>query len=1347
METDKTEHNRLQELHSYCILDTSSESEFDNITKLISKICETPIATITLIDEKREWFKSVVGLKERQNDRNDAFCARAIQSDNILIISDASCDPDFSTNPMVIGDPHIRFYAGVPLISPNGHALGALAVKDYKPRKLTPLQLDSLNTMAEQVMVLLELRRNNTILKDLSKQRDQINHQLTLQSTHSEKEREFLKALLESLSEGIVACDDKEKLSLFNHLTRNIHGLSDEKLSPDLWAEYYDLYAADGQTLLPVDQIPLFRAFRGETIVEEELIIVPKNQSQKVVICNGQPIFGQGGKKLGAVVAMRDVTEQKAKEAALIKSEAKLSTIFNQSHLFQCLMEVNGTVLEINDIALKSSGYMRNEEIGKKFWDTSWWTHDQQISDYVKELVVKTKSGEVVNGSTDYCISTGERRQAEFILTPIRDKVGKILYLLASVQDVTERKKSEIELARMNRALRLLSSSNELLIRTKNEPELLSQLCELIVKVGGYEMSWVGYSFNDPDKSIKPIAFYGDFSHLENIKLSWSEHLEIGKGPAAKTIRTGKSIVIQDIMQDVSFKPWATSAIKNGYRGVICLPLINNHEVFGLIAMYTKHTVDAAASELKLLQELADDLAFGIMNIRAQDESKRFHASLYKMAASVSANIDEEFLIQLTSSMIEATGADGGFIAQIENTVPLKVKMLAALVDGKKIENIESDAISGSCQHLLVSESFILSQSISEFINPSQTMISLGMKDYIGQRLINSKGEVIGMLFIMMREPIKHAEVPISILRVFAARAGAELDRLKSDQHIRNQASLLDKAQDAIIVRDLDNKIQFWNNGAERLYGWTRQEVEGSLIGELLYPDPSKYYIAMEKLLQEGEWNGEIEHQTKFAEKLIIESHWTLVYDEQGKPQSVFAINTNITDRKAAADKIQHLAFYDPLTELPNRTLLLDRLKQALNLCNRSKHYGALLFIDVDNFKGLNDTLGHDVGDLLLKEIGERLKKCVRETDSVARFGGDEFVVMLEDVSDSEFEAALLTSKVTTDVLASLNEPYNLGNYEYQSSASIGVTLFSDQESSISELLKRADLAMYKAKALGGNTTSFFDPAMQSEISSRVSIESDLRLSITKNQFSLDYQPQLNEKDQIIGAEALLRWRHPERGMVPPGVFIPIAEESRMILPIGQWVLESACAKLVSWSKRVETADLSLAVNVSELQFRQPDFVEKVLNVLDQYGANPNRLKLELTESLFAENVEDVIIKMRHLKEKGISFSLDDFGTGYSSLSYLKQMPLDQLKIDQSFVRDVMHDPNDASIARTIISLAQSLDLEVIAEGVETEDQLKFLQQNGCHLYQGYLFSKPLPENLFDELLQTQSRKSKFNEE
>jgi diguanylate cyclase (GGDEF)-like protein/PAS domain S-box-containing protein len=445
----------------------------------------------------------------------------------------------------------------------------------------------------------------------------------------------------------------------------------------------------------------------------------------------------------------------------------------------------------------------------------------------------------------------------------------------------------------------------------------------------------------------------------------------------------------------------------------------------------------------------------------------------------------------------------------------------------------------------------------------------------------------------------------------------------------------------------------------------------------------------------------------------------------------LFSVTRDLSDIKGAEDEIKNLAFFDPLTRLPNRRLLMDRLRQSLATTVRGGRKRALLLIDLDNFKTLNDILGLEMGDALLQDVARRLTSCVREADTVARLGGDEFVVMLEHLSESSEAAAACAKSVGKKILAAIGQPYWLTNHEYRITASIGITIFGDQRESVGEFLKQSDIAMYQAKAAGRNTIRFFAPALQAAINARASMEEDLLQGIRNDQFLLFYQPQV-DCGCVIGAEALIRWIHPERGMVSPGEFIPLAEETGLILPLGNWVLETACNQLAAWADQPETRHITLAVNVSARQFRQPDFVDQVLTVLDRTGANPQNLKLELTESMLVDNVEDVITKMTALKSRGLSFSLDDFGTGYSSLSYLKRLPLDQLKIDQSFVRDVLEDPNDVAIAQTIVALGQAMRLSVIAEGVETEEQRDFLASVGCRAYQGYLFGRPLPLEGFE---------------
>ena len=470
--------------------------------------------------------------------------------------------------------------------------------------------------------------------------------------------------------------------------------------------------------------------------------------------------------------------------------------------------------------------------------------------------------------------------------------------------------------------------------------------------------------------------------------------------------------------------------------------------------------------------------------------------------------------------------------------------------------------------------------------------------------------------------------------------------------------------------------------------------------------------------------------------------------DAEGNALRMVGTNADISERKASADKIERLAFYDPLTSLPNRRLMLDRLEQALSSSARQNRQGALMLLDMDNFKTLNDTLGHDVGDQFLVEVAHRLQASVRECDTVARLGGDEFVVILEGLSqdeaslDKENLAAMQAENVARKILNAMSQTYQLdlsagddlkSARSYHCTSSIGITLFEGNAISADELMKRADTAMYQAKSAGRNAFRFFDPTMQAEVTARAALDNDLREALREGQFCLHYQPQVDQSGRWIGAEALVRWRHPLRGIIYPVEFIQQTELTGLILPLGDWVLESACTQLLAWASMPELSHLTVAVNVSARQFRQPEFVSKVLTIVERTGVDPKMLKLELTESLLLEDVEEVVAKMSALKAKGISFSLDDFGTGYSSLSYLKRLPLDQLKIDQSFVRDVLTDPNDATIARTIVALAKSMGMNVIAEGVETEAQRRFLAANGCMAYQGYLFGRPMPVDDFTQ--------------
>lgn len=545
------------------------------------------------------------------------------------------------------------------------------------------------------------------------------------------------------------------------------------------------------------------------------------------------------------------------------------------------------------------------------------------------------------------------------------------------------------------------------------------------------------------------------------------------------------------------------------------------------------------------------------------------------------------------------------------------------------------------------------------------------------------------------------------------------------------------EVQEGLMITDANGVILRVNKAFTDSTGYTSMDVVGQ-TPRILKSDRHNrdFYRAMWKsITQTGAWQGEVWDRRKNGE--VYPSWLTIsaVKGDDGMVTHYVGAHQDITERKTAEEKIRHLAFYDPLTHLPNRLLLLDRLQRALASSVRSGRKGAVLFIDMDNFKSINDTLGHAMGDLLLQQVAERLLICVRESDTVARLGGDEFVVMLEGLSEQSIDAAEQAELVGEKILAALSLPYQLSTHVFRSSSSIGTTLFSEAQQEAEELLKQSDIAMYQSKKAGRNALRFFDPEMQHIINARATLEAALYKALEQNQFRLYYQIQVDRSRRHIGAEVLIRWNHAEFGIVSPAQFIPLAEETGLILSIGKWVLETACAQLKVWTNDERTKNLVLAVNISASQFHQNDFVAQLRAMVQHHAINPSLLKLELTESMLLKDTNDTILTMNGLKDIGFQLSLDDFGTGYSSLQYLKLLPLDQIKIDQSFVRDIATDPNDAAIVQTIIAMTEALGLDVIAEGVETETQLEFLDLRGCHAYQGYLFGKPVPIEQFEEAI------------
>jgi len=569
---------------------------------------------------------------------------------------------------------------------------------------------------------------------------------------------------------------------------------------------------------------------------------------------------------------------------------------------------------------------------------------------------------------------------------------------------------------------------------------------------------------------------------------------------------------------------------------------------------------------------------------------------------------------------------------------------------------------------------------------------------------------------------------------VLLARDISDRVALELDQRI---AAIAFESQQGMLVTDAQTRIIKANRAFSAITGYSEAEVLGQptrILGS--GHQGAEFYQQMWKALNEsGGWQGEIWNRRKSGEAFPEWLTISAVHDAKGRLTNYVASLTDISERKDAEEKIQHLAFYDPLTNLPNRRLMRQRLEQALVVCHREQHYAALIFLDLDDFKNVNDLYGHQVGDGMLCQVAERLRHALRERDTVARFGGDEFVVLLEGLEVNATEAATQVEHIGRKLLQTLREPYLIKDQVFSSSASLGIVLFNDEQHTADELMQYADLSMYSAKAAGKDMLSFYDPQMQAVVSMRLELEEDIRRGLAQEEFVLYLQPQADAGGNVEGAEALVRWQHPARGLLAPGVFIDIAERSGLIESLDLAILRQGCELLARWAQQPQTATLSLAVNISARLLYRDDFVCQVRDILQQTGASALQLKLEITESLLLTDVDKAVSRMQLLRDMGVRFAIDDFGTGYSSMAYLQRLPLDQLKIDQSFVRGLPDDKGNIAIVRAILSMAEGLELEVIAEGVEHPAQQDILRLHGCRHFQGYLFGKPMSVDAFLELL------------
>ncbi|MFC3286357.1 bifunctional diguanylate cyclase/phosphodiesterase [Litchfieldella rifensis] len=778
--------------------------------------------------------------------------------------------------------------------------------------------------------------------------------------------------------------------------------------------------------------------------------------------------------------------------------------------------------------------------------------------------------------------------------------------MTSPIDEPEEKRSRDQQIEGLNRALAFACRCNDSLIHMRDEVTLLRDICALAVEVGGYRMAWVGFAQDDDAKTITPQAHAGaELGYLDEVQVSWSEDIPSGQGTAGMAIRQGKPQIITDLNDDPCFQPWIEAANRRGYRGIVTLPLKDLQGPFGILTLFQEEVDPITDEELKLLQGLADNLAFGIVTLRTRCEQQRVQQAVLSIATAVSARSGDEYFDQLMRHMACAIGADASFVALLDKKTPDVTHTLAVLIDGQVVDSFSYHLPGTPCEQVILEGECIVKDRVAEQLAGVFREPLNWARGYVGKRLANVDGEPTGLLVVMFREPLLEVDFVRSVLQIFAAGAAAELERQSGEAQVRR------------------------------------------------------------------------------------------------------------------------LAFYDPGTGLPNRTFFMRRLRAAIDDADRDGTKLALMFLGLNHFRDINETQGHDIGDKALVSVAERFATTLRGDGFLARLGGDEFVVMFENAYGARVERTALRLR------HSLIQPLAVRGQSFSLGASVGIAFYPEHGRTTRELLKSVDIAMRRAKE-SGEGHCFFATSLGERVSRRLTLAKRFINALNTGQLQLHYQPQVDlNSGAIIGAEVLCRWHDPEWGWVSPVEFIPVAEERGLMSALGAWVTEEACRQLLLWQRQGHPFSGLLGINVAAQQLEDIRFAERLHTVVSSAGLAPETIVLELTEGGFMADPDQAMWLMRELKRVGFGLAIDDFGTGYSSLAYLKRFSADTLKIDMSFVRDMLTDSHDHTIVTTIIAMAKSLGMNTVAEGVETRAQAEALWALGCSQGQGHYFGRPTDAESF----------------
>ena len=1085
------ESERLTALESLHILDTDVEQEFDDLVQLAAQICEVPISLISLVDADRQWFKAKVGLEVSETPREQAFCAHTILGDEVFVVPNAMEDERFADNPLVTGDPNIRFYAGAPLITDNGNALGSLCVIDRAPRELRPEQKEALQTLARQAMRLLKMRNNSAALA-------RANREIAARE-------ESYRIVSESASDVIITINEASEIVFANPAVESVFGYRPDELIggslaiivPERMREAHSAgirrYMQTSRRNIPWNGVALPAVRRDGSEIQIEISF-------------GE--YHHDGKRLFTAV-IRDITERQRIETRLRESEERYRYLAEAVPQQVWTALPDGRINYGNQRTIEYFGKQTQPEL----FDAQWTKiiHPEDLPATITRWKQALETGERYETEFRLLRNDGEYRWHLTQASPMRHETGEIIKWFGTNTDVHDRKTAEKTARETAEYRNLFQNANDAILILEPETEVVIEVNEKACEIYGVER--------------------GDF---------------IGKS-------------IKEISQDVT----------------------------------------KGESELRQLIDKGTNQSF---------ETVQYHS------------------------------------------------------DGTPI---------------------------NLFIN--STII-----DYRGRKAV------------------------LSINRDVTERKKTQEALEESHQRYRQ---LFDSNPHPVWVYDLETlRFLAINEETVRCYGYSPEEFEQLTIKDLRPPEDVPLLLERVNQIQLLETAVTRLSRHQKSDGTIIDVEIASQPITFGGRRARLVLATDVTTRKRAEEQLLHNALHDALTGLPNRALFLEHLRHAIerNGMRGEKNF-AVLFLDFDQFKIINDSLGHMEGDNLLRSIARRLADSLRPGDIVARLGGDEFTILLDDLGKSG-DVTRIVERIQND----LKLPFTLRGSQVFIGASIGIALSDGNYTKPEIMLRDADIAMYRAKSGGKSRYQIFNQKMHEQASSRLQLETDLRQALEREEFRVYYQPIINlQTGKIKGFESLVRWQHPTRGLVSPLEFIPVAEETGLIIPLGEWILRQSCRQLRQWQTKLNPS-LTMSVNLSCKQFMQTDLVERVVKILAETRIESDSLRLEITESHLMEDSEAAIAVMNRLCALDIKLSIDDFGTGYSSLSYLHRLPVNYLKIDRSFVSRMQINSDNREIVRTIILLAKNLNLEVIAEGIETEEQADYLKNLDCDFGQGYLFSKPV---------------------